>query len=783
MFFNKNKEQKSIKNILISFLNKKNLLIIICGIIIFITIIYLINKITTSVKPNNSIEKKSTEPVNQASLPSNLNNKQNGDITKNDNSNIQIEHITFGDFYKKNEDNFNINLKKYNLPINIKTDTLNYYDLSRKINLDSSLDDLNNNGFALLDNPFSKQANDFFGVYKIIGDLDVPILITSDFLLYYQENIFKQIFRSTQKNIFYKNLWDISKKLFTLSNTRYNKNYKTINTTNNHIIEGQRLETIYFAILLKLLQPLNNQIDQGGAYSDKKKFSQLEYSNYNIQLPDYLKNDVEKEINLIRKGKTIEKSPVFLYEKDYTKFNVPYNYKNNAKLNNFYLASQWINSLFPLYHKSETCPDCLLDKNDWLINMISACYLAKDFSANQKIKNQWAKIYKTISFFSGLRQGLTYIHYNETLNKLFGENYDINQIFSQDNEKKDENIINFKKLIMEYEFSKLEGGYNKNNEKNEKNLGMRMLQEAYSPNNYIFQELTYPKVSNYKNDKPNFKINTTYCNANSNKEYLRCQGFGLDIINLIYPLTLDNNYFSENTNYTNYNSQISNLRNILDNFDNYSWHNNNFWTNLKVSKEFLKTPDNEKPTFAKNSAWRKKELNTVLGSWVNLQLNGDNLVPYYAENNIGLKNNIIIHNKYNYIEPNKNLILEIIANTNMLLGMFEALGMNGETMESQIILKKLNENLNDIKQITKKELNGQNLNKNDWDIIKKLSKEFTVSNHSEKTKKINFNTIKSKSITENIYGIKLLLIIHEHEGEKIIAIGPVFNYKEYNKLK
>ena len=45
-----------------------------------------------------------------------------------------IEYISFLDFYKEQQDDFDLNIPSYQLPLNVKTEVLNYYDISRKIN-------------------------------------------------------------------------------------------------------------------------------------------------------------------------------------------------------------------------------------------------------------------------------------------------------------------------------------------------------------------------------------------------------------------------------------------------------------------------------------------------------------------------------------------------------------------------------------------------------------------------------------------------------------------------
>ena len=100
------------------------------------------------------------------------------------------------------------------MPLNVKIDVLNYYDLSRKLNLDPALAGLNSSGFAVIDNPWVKEAPDFYSIYSNLEEKQIPFLITSDFIIYYYQTVLKKAFKDIEENIFYDNLWSINKDLY-----------------------------------------------------------------------------------------------------------------------------------------------------------------------------------------------------------------------------------------------------------------------------------------------------------------------------------------------------------------------------------------------------------------------------------------------------------------------------------------------------------------------------------------------------------------------------------------
>jgi hypothetical protein len=727
------------------------------------------------IKPNNSnLSGSTTTPVMSTSTPKFPPDQYtNPDVTNSSSTTtIKAEDLTFGSFYKKPNDNFVPSIKNYTLPINIKKDVTNYFEVSRKINLDSYLANLNSQGFAIMDNPSNKDVSEFYSSYRFFIEKDLPIVLTTDFLYYYYQNTLKQIHKDIQKTIFYDNLWDVNKKMYDIAHTRYNQRLAKVGQTNDPILEAERLEAAYFAVSLNLLIPSQIQINKQTELADSNKFTEQEASNYYFDLPEYLKTDVLKEVELIKKGQDEIKSPVLLYQKDYKYYIVPAEYKENAKLNNFYLTLKWFNSVFPLYYRSTDCEDCILDKDDWLINMMAANLIAKDFSDNQEIKNEWATIYKFISFFSGLRQDLTYLQYIESINNIFGKDYEMENIFSPNNPNREDDLRKLQEKIISYNFSSIEGEIMRDLPNARKFIGMRLLQEDYWPNDYIFRQLVGEDMLVDKTKE----IVYTSCPAKKDNKLIRCRGFGLDIVNLLKSENnaLENKYFIKNTNYTNYNRQKDILEKELDGFNVNTWNNNVYWVTLNINKKLLSYDRSKLPIFMNNNKWFDlKDTNTSLGSWVNLHLPGDKLIPYSEKVGSSL-GTISRDENSNYVEPNVEFIEELIAKNQMLMEMLKAL-ITKKTSTAFVDLGSLDDKLSKILKIAKKELSNEKLTDDDYRIINDLIKSYTIANKQNKTFAFDVKGIKN---IESIEGVKFVVLVFEKEGKKILAFGPIFNYQE-----
>jgi len=675
----------------------------------------------------------------------------------------ELEKYNFTDFYQEPAPVPEFSFINYKLPLNVKIDILNYYDISRKISLDNGLSNLNTNGFSVLDNPDTKNITDFYSAYSWLSDKQVPLLITSDFLLHYHQNVVKQVFKDVEENIFYDNLWRISKTLYESSKNRYEARLAKIGNVNDQVLEGERLATAYFAVALKLLEPDAVQVDATG--KDDTKFSSSDASNFSFTILPYLQSDAGQEIILIKAAKDIKKSPVLLYNRSYTDFVVPTEYRRNAKLYNFYLASTWLNSVFPLVVKDKICPTCLLDKDDARLSLIASTFITKDFSADQELKNRWALVYKLISYAKGLRDDLTYRNYDDTMKGLFGEAYDPELIFAEDSPESTKNLDNLRAKLLALNFNSSQGALDK--VKDKPRLGFKLLSDYYWPNDYIFGRLTGDTVGKYTGGPTASTTNYTICAGSNN----RCNGFSLDIVGLLSDKLKASSYWLENTNFLNYTDKFIALKAELKAAP--IWHNNNFWSMLGALKTIFETNNGQMQAYANTDSWQQRLIDTAAATWVDLQLPLEQLTPIGAPTKTGLSNDVAFNDNF-YIEPNYELIQKLIADNEMIYGMLDVMGINKQVTSIAVTLKDENSKLRQISDLIKKELNGETLNSDNQNFINSVAKQYQLA-------QVPSNQLYLKTGDTHLYenlSVKLMALAYELKDGKYIAVGPIFSYQE-----
>jgi hypothetical protein len=750
-------------------------MLIIAGIILLVIGLIgggflLINKFSAKKKPvNNQPVIASSSQINATgSLPIlGLPSSATTTSTTTAFSDIAIEYLTFADFYKAPDNTITPKFSDYSLPVNVKIDVSNYYDLSRKLNLDPALDNLSKNGFSTIANPWEIDASDFYSIYSKLESQQVPILITSDFILYYYQNTFKKVYKDIEENIFYDNLWSITKDIYESAKNRYEARLASIGAVNDSVLEGERLEVAFFAVALELLTPADNQVSPQGTLDDNNKFLATEANKFYFVTPAYLSDDVDKEIKLIRAAKDQTKSPVMLYNRDYKDFVVPTDYRSNAKLNNFYLASHWLNSVFPLNYKDKNCPNCLLDKEDWRLSMIAASLISADFSNSPELKNEWARIYKVMSYFNPLREDLNYVYYRDAIKSIFGENYNIEELFNDKNPEAKNNFQKLQEKLNATEFSPFLGAIAKDDPAVNNRIGFKMLVESYSPNDYIFENLTSPSVTTYQGVKPT--NNVTNCKNKNNSSYYRCNGMALDVVNLIQPIT-NNAYFDENTNYLNYKSEVTKLNDKLN--KDVVWHMNNYWSTLAAISAYLNMNKTNLPIFSHSIAWRDQTLDTAASAWINMQLPLDKFSTNQNSSSFSRFSDNL------YVEPNLNLVNELLANNDMMTKMFSALQVDSEVISIPNTLQTVNNNLLALKGIITKELTGQALDEDDKKAISDFATQLTIEKTTVSQKQLTLKTTTKNSLVEDLNHLKLMVLMHQDGDSKVLSVGPVWDYRE-----
>jgi len=616
---------------------------------------------------------------------------------------------------------------------------------------------------------------------------EIPIFITSDSLLHLYHIQFDETLRQIEEREFYDKIWEISNELL-------NESIEDYNIYSGDLKEASRRNVAYFAVGLSLLQPTEEQLctdewkcsDPGlaSAYFDKE-----DLEKYSFEVPDFVKSDVEEELALIEKHEGFSESPIFRYKEDYSQYVPRGHYTRSEKLKNYFKAFMWYGRMSFLLKGG--CPDCLVSAEDAKMQTIGAAVIASEFTESEELKDKWDRIYSVTAFYVGLSDDLGPYEYIESLNSVFNGKFEPSELT-------DENIGMLKAELAEYMPPKIYGGTGdceipppftpeKADQCLESTKGFRLMGQRFIPDSYMFQNLVFPKVGSYAGTEEPFTLR-----MDPNAGPIRDPPRGLDVMAL-----LGSNRAKElleqldDSNYDNYTKQFNLLKEEFDGFSDAEWNKNLYWSWLYALKPLLKEFDSGYPTFMQTKAWQDKELTTVLASWT--ELRHDTIL--YAKQSYGMATTAMPPPEpevVGYVEPVPEFYNRLLALTRMTADGLDEMNVLDDSAKYR--LNSLTSILERLVDISNKELENQELTKEDYDFIKNFGESLNgvIQDVDEKAKKTTIVAdvhtagpdMKSGRVVleEGVGYVDLIVVAYKvPDGRILIGAGPVMSYYEFKQ--
>jgi hypothetical protein len=717
---------------------------------------------------------------------------------------VQIEKLSFVKYYSLSPLNITLQVPQYSLPLGTH-EIYNFDDFSKKIPLgNDALSLLEKNGFVVISNPFNPEEEYITQPYKTLKDSEIPIFITSDSLLHLYHIQFDETLRQIEEREFYDKIWEISKELLDDSIEGYN-------STTGDLKEASKRNVAYFAVGLSLLQPREDQLckdgweceDPGlaGAY-----FKTEDLERYTFEVPDFVKEEVEKELELIEKHEGFSNSPIFIYKEDYSQYIPRGHYTRSEKLKNYFKTFMWYGRMSMLLKGTnqvdpgESCndfPPCkaLISMYDAKIQTMQASLITSKFAESQELKDKWDRIYSVTAFYVGLSDDLGPYEYIDALNFVFDGKF-------YPNDLTEENIGKIKAKLAEYRPPEIYGGTGEAElwppftpEQADEVLGLtqgfRLIGQRFIPDSYMFSNLVSPHVGMYagKNCDRTFTCEMTVGGP------ARCFPRGLDIMALlgserakeILEELGDTEYegIDENGNKITYETQFNELKEEFDNFTAVDWNRNLYWSWLHSLKPLLKDFGDGYPTFMQTEAWQDKELTTALASWTELR---HDTILYAKQSYTPTFTSLPPSEKpvVGYIEPVPEFYNRLLALTRMTTeGLDE---MNVLDNSSKYRLQNLEIILERLVELSGKELKNEELTKEDYDFIKNFGDELNgvIADVDDKAKKttivadVHTDQNTRQVLEEGVGYVDLIVVAYKvPDGRVLIGAGPVMTYYEF----
>lgn len=747
-------------------------------------------------------------------------------------------------------------IPKYDLPLKI-TDISNYQKFSEKIQLSPQvLSLLEKNGFVVIQTPRDIADNkissplfptdnyakdDFATYYETLADKDLPVFITTDSLLHYYHIFFDVTLLRMERDIFYDDVWQMSKELLDDAVKKYEE-------SEGDLKEAAKRNVAYLSVALELLEPDQNQIATKenlkeeincyayDEYCDQiiseqmasgklfKFFTQQEREIYSFETPSFVKDLVQKEMELIGKHEGWEYSPIFVYKEDYSQYVPRGHYTKSEKLKNYFKSMMWYGRMTALIKGSPilsagqslcTGPmNGIVSEYDAKIQTLQASLIANKFFQSANIKARWTRMYSITSFFVGFSDDLGPYEYSAVINNLVGSSATAQDIENKISElQKGFSGLPFDpkiysglgecKLFMpcpplsDEEIQALKPQAEKLLAETK---GFRFMGQRFAVDSWLFSEIVSPYSGEYTGNKTPRPFTWVLTDVEGCPTGREVRGFprGLDIMALFGSVRAKE-ILTElgDTEYSDYEKKFSELKKEIDSLPKDEWFKNIYWNWLYTLKSLLGEFGNGYQTFMQTEAWQDKELNTALASWTELRHDTILYVKQsytMAELGAGPDEVKIV----GYVEPIPEFYQRLLNLTRMTkTGLNKLLTKDQlENLNINSSLDRLDSILAKLLEISEKELKNQSLSDEEYNFIKNFGKSSTwlieaIAGQGD----VDQNVFKSvlvadvhtdgntkKVLEEGVGYIKTLIVAYKlPEGHILLGVGPAFSYYEFKQ--
>ena len=712
---------------------------------------------TTFISGSGCIDS-SREPVKESKLD---------EVTGNQNSsyNVTVETVhrenlsektkntlekqsSFSKYYSKENLQFEAVVPTYSLPLQASEIT-NYNSFIQKIPLtNESRNLLYTNGFVVIENgtaenPLTLGQTLVNETYKDLKVADIPIFITSDSLLHLYHIQFDETLKRVEEEEFYDDLWKLDRAFLEASVEDYN-------STSGVEKEAARRNVAYFAVALSLLEPKPEQITEDSRVAgETTPFDSGDAKDYSVEVPSFVKDDVEAELNLIEAHEGFASSPIFKYSEDYSQYLPRGHYTNSEKLKNYFKAMMWHGRISMLLQSDAIAAES--SENEAKIQTIQALLISDHFDKDKNLQTIWNRIYNVTAFYVGFSDDLGPYEYAKAINTVFGND---RTGVSFDNES----LTALKTELEKYESPKIYGGTGgiiqtgskTENETLEATKGFRFMGQRYTPDSYILRKL-HPPALNIMD----------LLGSERAREHLKNQGI------------------SENEEYK---KAHTSLENEFGAFDEEDWNKNLYWAQLYALKPLLVNYPEGYPTFMQTEAWEDKQLNTALASWA--ELRHDTILYAKQMYFTGASYNPEEKPVQGYVEPVPEFYARMLALTKMAHnGLAE---MKVLDKQSDKDFTTLENTLEKLLEISIKELENKELTEEEYEFIRNFDQ--NISPMLENVDIMSQRSILVADVYTSPDGVleegtgKLNLIVvayKQPDGRIVLGAGPVISYYEF----
>jgi hypothetical protein len=514
-------------------------------------------------------------------------------------------------------------------------------------------------------------AREFFHIYEGNRYSLTPNFITSDSILHSYHLMFDYLLKNLETSELSQELEALTGEMLAASLEQYKEAQGT------GWENAAKTNVAYFAVAAKLL-------------------------DRDATVPATVKDEVKKEMVLIDAHQGFSPSPVLnmaqntgqnegsgvddetqLLREDYSQYVPRGHYEKSSQLQAYFKAMMWYGRMTFRFEDANETKSAVL--------MTVALNNEKKHKSGKGTRNlnSWQAIYEPTSFFVGVSDDITYYQLNGIISKVYGKNAGL-ETLTKDEKK----FASLREMAdKQLDAPKINSmPVFRNEDRTEQIKGFRFMGQRFTVDAAIFQRLVDREVP--RRMLPN----------------------GLDIPSAMgSDEALSILESAGETDYENYSKNMEKLRTYIGKLKVDDWTQNLYWSWLYTLKPLTDEKPEGYPSFMRNRAWVRKDLNTYLGSWT--ELKHDTILyakQVYAE--MG-GDDFEKKDDRGYVEPNPYLYGRLAALIEMTRdGLADRKLLNDERSKKALdIMKELSLSL---KTISEKELSNKTLTDDEYELIR-----------------------------------------------------------------
>jgi hypothetical protein len=514
----------------------------------------------------------------------------------------------------------------------------------------------------------------FYQLYEDGRYSEKPVFVTTDSLLHVYHLMFDKVLRTTETKYLIGDLHLLNAAMLGETQVQYNELKGTAAE------DAARRNLAYFTVASRLLDPSAPIAPE----------VQAEVTQELKNIADHAGLTPSAVMNI---GANPSDDP---FLEDFGQYKPRGHYTRSPELEKYFQAMMWYGRMtFRLKSPSETQSALLL------VNALQKATTAADRPA----ADVWANIYDPTAFFVGGSDDLTYRDYAPLAEQIYGDSPDLKTYADQ------AKLEQFRKAADALAAPRINSMFVWITEDKEQvTKGLRMMGQRFTLDAYIFGQLIWRNVGTNDPDP-------------AHKRWLPK---GLDIPAAFgseeaYKVLDEMDEVNCPFRCVNYPEQMEKVRGEIAGLPNSQWTENLYWSWLYTFRPLLSTkaPDSGYPSFMTNQAWTRKNLNTVLGSWT--ELKHDTIL--YAKQVMAEAGGGPPEPTVGYVEPEPEFYARVAALVGMTRDGLVQRGLletpKGEEVPADYkALQDLQDLALDLKHISEKELAGEELTADEYDLIK-----------------------------------------------------------------